>query len=170
MKRHPALQDLSRDHHHFLLQSRNIRWCVERDRRALPLDVVLRGFLRTWTGEVVPHLQEEETLFVPYYQRYPSPLQAQYEAQIGEDHEWLRVNVAELMRRQEDNEPIEALLGKIGKRLHDHVRFEERLVFKHVQMIMSDEALEEIGAMSLAFREAQRPNAIGPRKEEVCEI
>ena len=170
MKRHPALQDLSRDHHSFLMQCRNIRWYVEHDRRASPFEVVLRGFLRTWEREVGPHLEEEETLFVPFYQRYPSTLQAQYEEQIREDHEWLRVKVAELMRRQEAGEPIEALLGKIGERLHDHVRFEERSVFKHVQTIMSDEALHEIGAMSLAFREAQRPNAIGPRKEEVCEI
>jgi len=170
MKRHPALQDLSRDHHHFLLQSRNIRWYMERDRRALPFDVVLREFLRTWTREVVPHLEEEERLFVPYYQRYASRLQEQYEAQIRADHEWLRIKVAELMKRQEAGEPIEALLGEIGQRLHDHVRFEERLLFKHVQAIMSDEALNEIGAMSLAFREAHRPNAIGPRKEEVCEI
>lgn len=170
MKRHPALQDLSRDHHHFLLQCRNIRWCVEGDRRALPFEVVLRGFLRTWEQEVVPHLEEEETLFLPFYRRYASPLQAQHEAQIRADHEFLRMNVAELMRMQEAGEPIEALLSDIGRKLHDHVRFEERLVFKHVQTIMSDEALHEIGAMSLAFREAQRPNAIGPRKEEVCEI
>ena len=169
MKRHKSLHDLSRDHHHFLLQSRQIRWLMEGERRAPPFEFVVDDFLRTWTREVVPHLQEEEQLFLPRYQQYPSPVQARHEAQMRADHEWLRTQVAELTRRKEADEPLGELLGQIGKRLHDHVRFEERVVFKHVQEVMPEEVLEEIGTASVAFRQTHRPNAIGPRGE-VCEI
>ncbi|MGB0384955.1 MAG: hemerythrin domain-containing protein [Ardenticatenaceae bacterium] len=169
MKRHQSLQDLSRDHHHFLLQSRQISWLMAGDRRAPPFEFVVQDFLRTWEREVVLHLEEEEQLLWPSYQQYPSPTQASHETQMWADHEWLRAQVAELARRKRADEPLGDLLGQIGQRLHDHVRFEERIVFQHMQQMMSVDALDKIGAASEAFRLAHRPNAIGSRRD-VCEI
>jgi hypothetical protein len=41
MLRHPALQDLSRDHQLFLLNCRHIRWLADGDHRARPFDETL---------------------------------------------------------------------------------------------------------------------------------
>lgn len=179
MKRHNALQDLSRDHHHFLLQSRQIGWYMKGDHRAPSFSRVLYEFLYTWEHEIIPHLEEEEELLLPHYAAYPSQKQTDYQKQILNDHEWLRGQVVELRRHtatelesgvadEPDVELLE-LLGEIGQRLHDHVRFEERLVFQHLQQVMPADALAQIRDASLAFRQTKRPDAIGPR-EEVCII
>ena len=170
MRRHHALQDLSRDHHHFLLQSRQIGWYMKGDHRAPSFSRVLYEFLYTWQHEIIPHLEEEEELLLPHYAAYPSQKQADYQKQIKGDHQWLRGQVVELRRRMAGaDEPYVELLGQIGQRLHDHVRFEERVVFQHLQEIMPADALAKIGTASLAFRQTTRPDAIGPR-EEVCII
>ncbi|HYN88736.1 MAG TPA: hypothetical protein VER55_09405, partial [Ardenticatenaceae bacterium] len=75
MKRHPALQELSREHHLLLLEARQIRWLRAGDRRAPPLDVVLASFLDTWHSVAVRHIQEEDEVLLPLSARYPSPEQ-----------------------------------------------------------------------------------------------
>ncbi|MGH2593644.1 MAG: hemerythrin domain-containing protein [Anaerolineae bacterium] len=164
MKRHPALQDLSRDHQLFLLQAQQIRWSVHSSRRAPPLGRMTTLFLEYWDRDADPHLREEEEVLLPIYARYSSQEQKRFVAQMMSDHTWLRARIGELRQRSPGQE-VQELLTQIGQRLHDHVRFEERVVFQHVQEVMSEAELQEIGARSLAFRTKWRaPEAIGPHK------
>lgn len=165
MKRHIALQDLSRDHHRLLLQAREIRWCLGGDERAAALEAVVATFLREWEQVAIPHLQEEEEVLLPLYARYAGSEQEDRLQRITADHAWLRDRVAELMDQGSQHQDTKRLLGHIGRRLHDHVRFEERVVFQHVQAVFSEAELTMLHERSLAFRSEWRSSeAIGPRR------
>ncbi|MFQ5854516.1 MAG: hypothetical protein ACE5LU_02570 [Anaerolineae bacterium] len=45
LKRHPSLQDLSRDHHHALIQAHLLRKSAAGEEGAQPLETVAREFL-----------------------------------------------------------------------------------------------------------------------------
>lgn len=165
MKRHPALQDLSRDHHFVLLHARDIDWIAKESPHASPMEEVVTSFLSFWEQEGEWHFQEEEALLFP-------PLRAQDpEAEpiiehILEDHRWIRARATELADRVEAGEPHEDLLFSLGRRLHDHARYEERVLFERIQEVLNEETLTEIGERSKAFRRDHRgPQAIGPRGE-----
>ena len=68
-------------------------------------------------------------------------------------------------------EDVGELLGAIGRRLHDHVRLEERVIFEQMQERFSDDELAEIGRRSESFRLALRgPQSIGTRRSPTCRL
>lgn len=163
LKRHPALQDLSRDHQAILLHARAMRWALEGDRRAQPLAHVAREFTRFWQKEGILHLQEEEEVLLPAYgQRVPLPEDAAVQRVLA-DHAWLQQAVAELHHCLQAGVACGSLLGEIGQRLHDHVRLEERVLFESVQQALDEEQLDRLGFQSMAFRVRWRgASAVGP--------
>lgn len=163
MKRHPALHDLSRDHHLFLLHCRAIRWLITGDPRAASLSETLAGFLAVWEEAILPHQEEEEEQLLPLYRRSPSAMQAQHEARMVADHAWLTERIAALRRAPEED--LLELLEAIGQSLYAHIRFEERVVFPHLEAVMSSEDLASFHAASHSLRQQQRPHALGPRSE-----
>lgn len=168
MKRHQALQDYSRDHHFFLLEAREIRWALEGSEHGRPARHVVRSFLDFWHDDGLLHLREEEEVLLPCYAELaPSQTQQDHIERVLDEHRRLRRRVATLKQRVETGAPFEALLGRVGERLHDHVRFEERTVFEHLQEVLADEELAIIGEASRQFRlEHRSAAAIGPRKEK----
>ncbi len=162
MKRHPALQDYSRDHHLLLLQAREIRWCAVASPHASPIERVVSHFLAAWEAEIVPHLHEEEQVLLPFYAQHAGAVQG-YLSQIYEAHAWLRARVSELAAQTARDE-VGPLLGQIGQRLHEHVRFEERTFFPHLQALFSEQAMQTLAAQRLAYRQQHRPHAIGARR------
>lgn len=161
MKRHQALQDYSRDHHHLLLQARAIRWCTTGNRHAAPQGEVIAGLLSAWPREIAPHLAEEEALLVPFYATLPGA-RVEYLARIEREHAWLRAALAQLGKM----EPIdETRLARFGQRLHDHVRWEERVWFQQLQQAASAPQLARLAEQVCAYRQEHRPHAIGPRGE-----
>ncbi|MDQ4078239.1 MAG: hemerythrin domain-containing protein [Chloroflexota bacterium] len=168
MKRHPALQDYSRDHHFLLLQTREIRWFFDESRHAAQLEQLSAGFLSAWRRDIGPHLQEEEAVLLPFYAQHDAADEA-YLQRVYSEHAWLRENVLAFQERLEQDEDFLELLGQIGHRLHDHVRFEERVLFQHMQSLLSDAELADLDARSRAYRERHRPEAIGPR-DEWCDL
>lgn len=171
MKRHEALQDYSRDHHFFLLKAREIRWSLERSEHGRPVRHVVRSFLQFWEHDGLIHLREEEEILLPQYRTHASSDAAdRHITRIHDEHAWLRRNVERLQERVDRHVPFDGLLGKIGRHVHDHVRFEERTVFQHMQQVLSDEQLSELADASREFRlEHRSPAAIGPRDDDHCE-
>lgn len=171
MKRHEALQDYSRDHHFFLLEAREIRWSLEGSEHGRPVRHVVRSFLQFWEHDGLIHLREEEEILLPTYSTHASSGAAsRHIARIRDDHAWLRTNVETLQQCLDREAPFEDLLGEIGQHVHDHIRFEERTIFQHVQQVLTDEQLSELAAASHEFRLAHRsPAAIGPRDDDHCE-
>lgn len=163
LQRHPALQDLSRDHQLILWHAREMRWTLEEDRRAQPWAVVVREFLRFWQREGILHLQEEEEVVLPTYGRRV-PLEGNETVRhVLADHAWLHQATGELQYLLQTGQEDGALLGAIGRRLHDHVRLEERLLFQAIQDTLTEEELDRLGAQSIAFRLRWRGlAAVGP--------
>lgn len=151
MKRHAALQDLSRDHQLMLIQARHIRWLEEGHKRASTFDVVLSSLLAFWKSDGEPHLREEEAVLLPALVAW-----SHHTHRAHEDHAALRHAI---MRLHE--QPDTQALFAFGRLLHDHVRWEERELFEQAQAQLSEAQLLEMGARSLEFRE-QHSRSTGP--------
>jgi hemerythrin-like domain-containing protein len=151
MKRHAALQDLSRDHQLMLMQARHIRWLEEAHPRAATFADVLAGLLAFWESDGEAHLREEEAVLLPALSMLPQQAQ-----RMNDEHAALRHAITQL--RAQPNAPT---LFAFGRLLHDHVRWEERDLFEAAQAQLSEAHLAGIGRRSLAFR-AQHSRPIGP--------
>lgn len=163
MKRHPALQDLSRDHQLFLLNCRHIAWLVNGDPRGKPFDQTLAGFLAFWDEVGVLHIDEEQTVLFAHLAAAGADAHV---AQLRAEHDAITAQIAALRQA-----PTAEALGMIGQVLHDHVRFEERVVFENAQMTLNDAQLDALWSSSIAFREAARGLAsVGANTGATCVV
>lgn len=153
MKRHPALQDLSRDHQQFLLHARGLRWALDGNRHAQPLIVEISHLLEFWESVGASHFIEEETVLVPVCEQATVDL-ATFARQILRDHSWLR---ARLERLRDEDLDLEAI-AEFAQHLHDHIRFEERVIFEGLQAALSESELQVLD-QRLQEARAQRPDA-----------
>lgn len=126
MKRIPALQPLSREHHTALTLAkaceRAAQSCDE-ERVGKACQRVLQAF----SDELEPHFQIEEQSLLPLLR---SAGNTQLEQRTLEDHEQLRALLGGLQRND-----IKAL-DSFGKLLTEHVRFEERELFPALEHLM----------------------------------
>lgn len=135
MKRRPELHPLSHDHHHGLIVARRLR-LASADSGTLPEAVPV--FLEAWNAEIEPHFQREEALLLPEVERARPghPLAARTLL----EHRELRALVSRLHHSAEAS-----LAGEIARRLDEHIRFEERVLFPEVETLLPEERLVEIG-------------------------
>ena len=143
MRRHPALHPLSRDHHDVLLHARRLR---DDDARVDAATAATR-FAR-YLAVLRLHFAEEDAVLAP---RIADPA---LRRRLLDEH-------AALLRLAEAGDP--ALLGA---RLRDHVRFEEDVLFPHLEASLPEAAWADIKAAGLAFRRRQRPASL--TGDEVC--
>jgi len=149
LKRDPALVPLSRDHHFALMQALALtrsRGASAEKRRALAED-----FLAFYERELLGHMADEEEALVPA----TSQIAAEDVCRLVAEHHGLRERAARLRQTLAEDGELEALLPDIGVRLHDHVRFEERVFFERVQERLTPEALADVGRAIEAHRAAR---------------
>ena len=162
--RHPALQDLSRDHHNVLVLCLEIKRSLDdQDHSDEDLDVrspqkMAEQLITFWQTEGNLHFREEEEAFLPVYMRHVSLSDNEDLRQMLHDHAWLRDRVERLEQLLQTDEPFHDLLSETGERLKQHARLEERAVFEHAQEVLSDEELNEVGRRSRAFRTRNNMN------------
>lgn len=147
LKRHPALQPLSREHMSGLIQARELRRAADADlsaRRA-----ALAAFTEVWRSEIQEHFDDEERLLLPIT-RDPA-----LRERLLNEHQALR----DLARRCSDDPATvaddPALLRRIGSLLHDHIRWEEREYFEAIQRDHPD-------ALAALEHEAERIEQVRP--------
>ena len=144
MKRHPALVELSRDHHHALVLGRALQAdAPQRLRATLPADpadlvVHLKG---RFAAELEPHFASEDRVLIPASEARGEPLPAQA-MRIRHDHAALRDMVAALVPGPLLAEALDAF----GRLLMDHVQFEERVWFPTLERELDDAALTALAA------------------------
>ena len=146
MRRDPALQDLSRDHHAILILAQHLR-------KAADGPEAHEAALRHLRGHIPPlllHFQEEESLVFPN-------LAPQASAHYVSDHEALRKDLARLAL--EGTLPAERLVS-IGEEIRDHIRREEA-AFDGLQRVLGPRQVAALGDHLLQFRRRHRPQAIG---------
>lgn len=130
LKRHPALQHLSHDHHHGLLLCWKIRQGFKLEVQPDRMKDYSEWF---WNHHLEVHFREEEEFLFPILPA-GNPLIKQAQT----DHRRLK----KLFTNWEN---IEKNLGQIEEELERHIRFEERMLFPLIQEKASIEQLEAIG-------------------------
>lgn len=123
MKRIPALQPLSREHHSALVLAK----ACERAALSRDEDFVAKACqraIREFSVELEAHFQVEEQFLLPLL--HSAETQALVQRTLA-DHQQLRALLDELWRNDAD------ALGSFGKSLSAHVRFEERALFPAIE-------------------------------------
>lgn len=115
MRRHPALQDLSRDHHHVLLHARRLRG----DDARVDAATARQRFLSYYDAILVHHLREEEEALRPH-------LTTNQADRLVSEHNQIRKLAADLATSS-------AGASELGELLRAHVRWEEDELFQDLQ-------------------------------------
>ena len=158
LKRDPALVPLSRDHHHALVRSLRLRDAAAGEPG--PVAAAARAFLEHWHGAMLGHFaDEEEVLFPAVEATHPEAV-----ARLRAEH----LEIASLVSRLEESVgagPVARdLMAELGWLVHDHVRFEERVLFEDVQSGLGPSGLADVGR---ALEEHRVARGRAPRTEGV---
>lgn len=119
MKRSPALQSLSREHHAALKLAKACERAVD----AGQLDETCRRVVNAFANELEPHFQVEENELLP--------LLAGTQMRALAEHAGLRALAGELRLRCDAE-----TLQRFGRSLAAHVRFEERELFPALEELL----------------------------------
>lgn len=129
MKRHAALLQLSREHHHALKLSRLASFASDAG-HALAIAEAAEKIVEAFPEVLEPHFQREETDLLPAL------------TAVGAN-ELVRRVLAEHAELRDLNrcmpEADSEILARFATLLHDHVRFEEREVFETAQQLLYPE-------------------------------
>lgn len=136
MMRHPALQPLSREHHHALALCVLVERALHDGTRTCAelADEIRAAFDR----QLRPHFEAEEKILLPAVEADDGL--RELARRILAEHREL-----ECLARQVQAVPGEESLRAFTSLLRSHVRLEENELFEHMQARLSAEALEELG-------------------------
>jgi iron-sulfur cluster repair protein YtfE (RIC family) len=163
MKRHPALQDLSRDHYQALILCKDAGKALAGNRDAPSVTEAAQGIVDRWEDELRLHFREEEDVLLPVLSRHEPVTSVEPVPRMIDDHAWFRDRIPRLAEALENGDEVEDLLEDVATRLREHARMEEDELFERAQEMLPEEDLEAVGERSEAFRERHRgPDAIGP--------
>lgn len=128
LKRHKALQPLSREHHYGLLLSWKIRRGLSKNIEPKRIKIYADWFFKTY---LLPHFEMEE--------KYVFTV-------LGLNDELVKKAMAEhvLLSYLFENEDIKVALNEIESVLDKHIRFEERVLFPEIQRVATETQLVEI--------------------------
>jgi len=129
IKRHKALQALSRQHHFGLLFSWKLRKGFSKNIEPERLHKFAKWFFEQ---EIKPHFQEEEKYVFPL-------LDKKNEMIIRALREHRRIE-----RLFKDAKSPDKSLNLLEEELDAHIRFEERILFNEIQKVATDEQLQKI--------------------------
>ena len=129
IKRHLALQPLSRDHHQGLLLSWKIRTGFN---KGIAVDRIKKYSDWFYKIYLTPHFKEEEKYIFPI---------------LGNDNEMVKKAIAQhrrLERLFNSTLEIKKSLSLIEEELEQHIRFEERVLFHEIQEVATEQQLQII--------------------------
>lgn len=156
MKRSEALKPLSREHHHTLFVTKEVR-----DAGPDGAEEARSALLDLWRNENALHFRIEEEVLLPG-SGLAGPDRDEEVARMLADHLEIRRGMARLTAEAEEGAAVDLdQLKDLAGFMRDHVRFEERELFPRVEREMSEEALEKLAA---AIEVAERDAFGGPAK------
>ena len=155
--RHAALVELSRDHHHVLVQALALRRAAA---EALSEGTarVAREALAFHADEVQPHAREEEEVLLPCAEAFDG----EGCRRIVAEHREMDVLADRISTALRDGGDPRPAMKELGELLDDHVRYEERAFFESVQRGLDAAALDDLGRRLAAAR-GTRPRACRTR-------
>lgn len=133
LKRNDNLLKLSRDHHAGLLFCWKIRQGVKYH---IETDRMIRYVKYFWNHHLATHFREEEEFLFP-------PLKDAEVQKALDQHQKIKAFVDKVEVPGIESE--EHVLLELADTVDAHIRYEERVLFPHLQEQLSDEQLEMIG-------------------------
>jgi hemerythrin-like domain-containing protein len=128
VKRSKQLVSLSKEHHDALLFIWKIKAGLKNGTPLTTLNDYIKWF---WENYLKNHFDEEEKVLLPYLQAEDPGGQ-----QLIEEHTALKKMIGDELN--------ETSLGSFTTLLNDHIRFEERTLFPHLERILSEHQLDQI--------------------------
>lgn len=133
MKRHESIAVLSREHHFGLLFCWKIRQGIKKNISAERMRPYVSYF---WKNQLQHHFEEEETVLFANMRDDAQVKQAKTE------HTQISQLVKAIVESQ--NGSIESL-QQLADMLDNHIRFEERILFPHIEQTLTALQLSELG-------------------------
>jgi hemerythrin-like domain-containing protein len=133
IKRSTELAPLSHEHHEGLLFAWKIKQGLQKEISPQRIGAFVEWF---WISELAPHFSKEENVLLPVLGKKMS-----LKEQLLDEHAAIRKLLQEATEA-----PTPGLLQKLVQAVDDHIRFEERVLFKHIEVSATEEQLKEIGA------------------------
>lgn len=131
IKRSEYIVKLSRDHHASLL----FCWKIRQGRRNGIDSNRIKPYVAYFAAEhLTPHFVEEEDIL------FRSVLEDSLVQQAFEEHKQINM----LVEKIAENDHPERFLDEIADIVDQHVRFEERVLFPHLEQIIPEVQLKEI--------------------------
>lgn len=133
IRRNPNIVKLSQDHHASLLFCWKLRQGIKRHTN---IDRMVKYVQYFWAQHFSLHFKEEEELLF-------STFTDEKVQKAIEDHKKIKSLINELAHL-DSNERTDQLSG-LADTVDEHVRYEERILFPHLETSLSEEQLESIG-------------------------
>jgi hemerythrin-like domain-containing protein len=134
IKRNAHIVKLSRDHHASLLFCWKLRQGVKYHILA---DRLIKYVQYFWQHHFSIHFKEEEDFLF-------TPLKDEIVQKAIDDHHEIKTFIDKVSLKKTGNE-ADTLL-ELAEMVNDHVRYEERILFPHIEEKLSNEQLEKIGS------------------------
>lgn len=151
MKRSEALKPLSREHHHALFVTKEVR-----DADESGADQARAALIGFWRDEGSLHFRIEEEVLLPG-SGLPGPDEDAEVSRMLSDHLAIRRRMARVEAGEGDLAELKDLAGF----MRDHVRFEERELFPRIERELD---AEELLPLAAAIEAAERDAFGGPAK------
>lgn len=156
MKRHPALQDLSRDHFQVLVRTQRLRRALAGPAPWPEVRETVDELLRFYESDMRPHFEEEDRFVAPLGHRRGSPVLERAATELVAEHRTFRAQFERLRLVREDAAATRSLLTGLEPRITAHVHREEEELFEGLQRVLAESELEAMWARSYAFRSMHR--------------
>ncbi|MDR6370956.1 hemerythrin-like domain-containing protein [Chryseobacterium bernardetii] len=131
MKRNENIVPLSKDHHFGLLCSWKVRQGLKKETE---VSRIRNYILYFWKQHLKQHFREEEEILFLY-------LEDEYTIRIQKEHREIE-DIISAMSSSENTD----LISDFADLLEQHIRFEERDWFPHLEEKLDTSALEKIGS------------------------
>jgi iron-sulfur cluster repair protein YtfE (RIC family) len=133
IKRNENIAKLSRDHHASLMFCWKLRQGIKKDVELKRMQNYLSYFL---VQHFTPHFREEEDILF-------APLKDEKVQKAIDDHVVILKKVADVVNSE--SQDLVADLISLADMVDAHVRYEERILFPHLENKLSEKQLEDIG-------------------------
>ncbi len=131
LKRSKELAPLSREHHDGLLFAWKIKQGLT---NGTPVETLRDYTVWFWSNHIKTHFKNEEKILINYL-----PADNPLVEQMTREHEQIRDMIISI-----DKEPDRRSLELFAELLNNHIRFEERQLFKYAEETLSPEQLNLI--------------------------
>ena len=133
INRSEHIKRLSKEHHFSLLFCWKIRQGLKTNVAVERMRKYVQYF---WQQHLQPHFREEEKIFF-------APIKDRLVQRAINEHKYIKQQIEDLANYSKNNE--RKSLAKIADMVYEHVRYEERDLFPHLERKLSKEQLENIG-------------------------